>query len=264
MNYGEMKKAAILVMFLLVAAHASAAGPSQALEEFLVKGSSLTYQIVHRTPTGEVKEYYTVMILDKFLGSQGMMYTVKVTYLGLKTITATQTLPEYNLIQVLPLPAGLGVDDIRSKGFGTIYMPVPVFDLIPRADLTKPYAYASINMKLVTVTTYVLNLTRVVYRIKALRLHTTYRGYSTTAYIEEKTGLLLRMSFVNPKTNNLEYEVLLVFASNIEALVNKGGTPAGEGVSWSNLIPLMIVLTILTVSVIVLIIAVRKVSRMIT
>ncbi len=253
---------AVFALLLLAVSPVFVSGASNPyLEKLLAKGSSLTYEIIHRTRSGEEKAYYTVTVKDVFLGSQGLMYTLEISYFGTRTVRDQTTLPEYNLLQVIPLPAGLRVDDIRSKGYGTIYMPIPVFELIPRVDPAKPYAYATIRMKLVSITTYILNLTRVAYRVRALRLHTTYKGYNTTAFLEEKTGLLLRISFVNPKTRSLEYEVKLVFASNIEAIIEE--QTVQPSTNWSNLIPLIIVVTIIVISIIMLIIAIRKVSRFI-
>ncbi len=252
----------VFALLLLVASPIIVSGTGNPyLEKLLVKGSSLTYEVVHRTRSGEEKAYYTVTVKDVFLGSQGLMYTLEVSYFGARTVRDQTTLPEYNLMQVIPLPAGLRVDEIRSSGYGTIYMPVPVYELIPRTDPMKPYAYTTIRMKLVSISIYILNLTRVVYKIRALQLHTNYKGYNTTAFLEEKTGLLLRMSFVNSKTGSLEYEVRLVFASNIEAIIGEQTIPSS--MNWSNLIPLIIVLVIITASIILLVVAIRKVSKII-
>ena len=254
--------ARILVLTLLIVTMSILASiPSihGAGQEILSKGTSLTYVIIHRSPTGVEKEYYIVTVIDAFQGTQGMVYSLKISYLGRTSVTAEKNVPEYDVSSYIPICSEFSTEEIKTKGQYSYILPIPVFDLIPRMDPKEPVAYTSVKLSLVTITNYVLNLTKTSYKLKALYMKGSYKGYTVQAYLEEKTGLLLRMAFINPKTKSLEYEIKLAYATNIGLLTKQENI--SETPEITQIIPLLFVLTIVAAAMITLIIAVRKISR---
>lgn len=213
--------ASILLLVVTISILASMLPAHGSSQEILSRGTSLTYAIIHRSPTGIEEEYYIVTVTDAFQGTQGMVYSLKISYLGRTSAMAEKNVHEYDVSSYIPVCPGFSTEEIKSKGQCSYIVPIPVFDLIPRMDPREPVAYTSIKLSLITITTYILNLTKTSYKLKALYMKGSYKGYTVQAFLEEKTGLLLRMAFINPRTKSLEYEVKLTYATNIGLLTRQ-------------------------------------------
>ncbi len=229
--------------------------------DLLEKDTTITYETIYRSEMGVYREYYTVIVEDAFQSSQGMMYKLKINYLGAKTIRSEIYTLCYNIPDYIPSLTE-SVDKFKSSGEASVSEPIPLYNFLKPTSEKNPVTYVTIKVSLVSITDYVLNISKKSYRVKALSARGVFKDYNVHVFIDERTGLVYQMSFINRKTNMLEYEVKLAYISNIDKLVSQENKGEQETPQYLSILPLIGILVIVVLSLFMLLYIVRKVSQM--
>ncbi len=260
----EFKKLlVILIVLVVVGIYPVNVGAD--LASYLEKDDKLLYEIIYyRNNVPYSTDYYEVDIVDKYVSTE-LYFTLEVKYNGVYGSLSKKYGPVkiFDLSMYIPSVQNIEYITMSSSSPILLTVPVPVKDWNELVDRSSPIAAKALSLKLQDKQVYELQIGSGVVYLYTYVLTGSEFGYSYKVYVDNKTGLLIRLDAFN-NYGDLVFTIKLMYYNRFTEYIATTSTHAeitNTTTIRANMSRITFTVILATISIIVLLVVSSRFAR---